>query len=164
VKDTINEEAATQIAREMAAAGQPPEEIIRHLMGLGVDRGVAVSVVFIRTSAADRRPAATDRPNPIPGGPTGEGHTIAAFRRCWIRQIVASLVAVGAVLLVACGASDRKAVFLELTGESWMHLGLAILGGVVLFSFVNYRCPTCYAYLGRSIMPSYCQNCGARLS
>jgi hypothetical protein len=163
MSDRISEEAATQLAREMAAAGLPTQEIIRRLVEEGVDRGVAVSVVLLRSSANDSPLAMIDRGNMIPPGLNEEGRIIAAFRRCWNRQLVAAVVAVSALLLVLLGASDRKAEFLGLAGEDWGQLGFAIVVGVVIFSFINYRCPACSAYLGRGLKPSYCRRCGARL-
>ncbi|HEY7426805.1 MAG TPA: hypothetical protein VH682_21395, partial [Gemmataceae bacterium] len=119
MSDGVREEAATQMAREMAAAGIPSEEIIRRLVERGVNRGLAVSVVFLRTSAADRQQAGADHRDTITSGLNEEGRIIAAFRRCWHRQLVAGIVAIGALFLVVFSASDPKAEFLGLAGENW---------------------------------------------
>jgi len=152
------------MAREMAAAGVPAEEIIRRLMEQGVDHGVAVSVVFIRTSATNRPQVMSEGRDMIAGRQNEEGRMFAAFRRVRNRQLAAVIPALGALLLVLFGASDREAQFFGLAGENLAQIGLAVIVGVVIFSFLNYRCPACNAYLGRSFRPSYCRNCGARLN
>jgi MFS family permease len=40
---------------------------------------------------------------------------------------------------------------------------IALVLGVLLFSFRNWRCPACNKYLGRAIHPKFCQNCGVAL-
>ena len=86
--------------------------------------------------------------------------TFAARRR---RQ----LIAVVPVLLAAVtiGAAD------EATGTTIGGLPLsyalpvaivAILG-LLLFSFTNWRCPACNAYLGKAISPAFCSHCGTPL-
>ncbi len=35
--------------------------------------------------------------------------------------------------------------------------------GVVIFTIINWRCPNCNKYLGRSIASKFCKNCGANL-
>ena len=42
---------------------------------------------------------------------------------------------------------------------------LACVAGVVVIvlSVVNWRCPACNGYLGRSMLPRFCNKCGERL-
>jgi hypothetical protein len=91
---------------------------------------------------------------------------IAAYRRCWNRQVVAAIVAVGAFLLVLFGIATRNAEVLGLTGENWAQIACAIMFGVVVFSWINYRCPACNTYLGKhvSLRLSRCRSCGAPLT
>jgi hypothetical protein len=35
--------------------------------------------------------------------------------------------------------------------------------GVVIFSFMNWRCPGCRGYLGKGISPKFCPRCGIKL-
>ena len=35
--------------------------------------------------------------------------------------------------------------------------------GVVIFTIMNWRCPNCNKYLGRSISCKFCKNCGEKL-
>jgi hypothetical protein len=64
----INEEAAVRMARDMAGAGLSHQEIIDRLVGRGVSRGVAVSVVFNRTSAVERPCVVAGRKEMVTGG------------------------------------------------------------------------------------------------
>ncbi|MFW5839956.1 MAG: hypothetical protein ACOCZE_05185 [Planctomycetota bacterium] len=41
-------------------------------------------------------------------------------------------------------------------------VGIGIIGLVLIGSFVNWRCPSCRGYLGRS-MPRHCPKCGVKL-
>jgi hypothetical protein len=53
-----------------------------------------------------------------------------------------------------------------LGGLSQTILLLAALGTVLAalaFSLYNWRCPACSKYLGRTINPKHCGNCGFRL-
>lgn len=38
-----------------------------------------------------------------------------------------------------------------------------LMVGVVLFSFVNWRCPACDGYLGKGTSPKFCRKCGTQL-
>ena len=40
---------------------------------------------------------------------------------------------------------------------------LALVLGALLFSLRNWRCPGCSKYLGYTMNPKYCPNCGAEL-
>ncbi len=38
-----------------------------------------------------------------------------------------------------------------------------VILGVLVFSFMNWRCPSCGSYLGKKINPRYCSHCGVQL-
>ena len=40
---------------------------------------------------------------------------------------------------------------------------LVVVIAVLVFSFVNWRCPSCKGYLGKAINPRFCQKCGVPL-
>jgi len=48
-------------------------------------------------------------------------------------------------------------------GSLFMLLCIFILLPAVVFSFMNYRCPACSAFLGDAINPSFCYRCKAQL-
>jgi hypothetical protein len=40
---------------------------------------------------------------------------------------------------------------------------LVLVGGAVVFSLKNWRCPACNRYLGKGISPRFCPKCGVAL-
>ncbi len=40
---------------------------------------------------------------------------------------------------------------------------VVVILGALIFSLANWRCPACGSSLGKTINPSYCQRCGAKL-
>ncbi len=42
-------------------------------------------------------------------------------------------------------------------------VAFGLVVGVVLFSFVNWRCPACDGYLGKGASPKFCRKCGTQL-
>ena len=149
----LDETAAIEMARRLASAGTPADDIIRRLVLQGVDHAIAVSIVFNHTSAMDHTRAEEDE----------DQRFIRAFRRCWNRQLAAAGVACAAFLMALLGETNRSAVFLGLMGNEWGQISFGLIISVVVFSLFNYRCPACHGYLGKSINPSFCQRCGVRL-
>ncbi len=39
----------------------------------------------------------------------------------------------------------------------------ALVFGALIFSFWNWRCPSCGKYLGKAINPKFCNKCGTKL-
>jgi amino acid transporter len=39
----------------------------------------------------------------------------------------------------------------------------AVIIAVLVFSFLNWRCPSCNKYLGKAINPKFCSKCGVQL-
>ena len=80
------------------------------------------------------------------------------------RQIVASVVFATAVLplmILRHGGSEQIG---GISSNILLPLALVILAGVVAFSIRNWRCPACRRYLGRTMNPTFCSKCGAKLS
>ena len=53
-----------------------------------------------------------------------------------------------------------------IAGFSVQTLGVvffALVVGVLIFSFRNWRCPACNRYLGRTMSPRFCPKCGVEL-
>ena len=70
------------------------------------------------------------------------------------------------VLLIVFGLAMRAGVDFHRYGIDRAWAGPVFFGLVVaalVFSFVNWRCPACNAYLGRSLGPHFCPSCGAEL-
>jgi hypothetical protein len=68
------------------------------------------------------------------------------------------------LILVVVFSEDRGAG--TILGYSMQEAGPLFFGVVlaaVIFSFRNWRCPSCSKYLGRNINPKFCHNCGVEL-
>lgn len=100
----------------------------------------------------------------MPREPYPPANTVRrAFRRRRIRQLAAALLVLAAFLVIVL---PDHGVRISLPGVSPDALrvaaGAAILA-VLVFTAVNWRCPGCRRYLGRSISPPYCAGCGVPL-
>ena len=86
--------------------------------------------------------------------------TFALRRR---RQLIAIVPTVLFAFLL--GASDGRhgSHVAGLPQSFTMFAALAGVAGIVLFSFRNWRCPSCDRYLGRTMNPSFCSRCGIPL-
>ncbi len=71
------------------------------------------------------------------------------------------LVAVIALFMLLDGRPETSPV--RLSGPMVNGAGFVCLAAAVTFSFRNWRCPACNQYLAKSINPSFCMKCGARL-
>ena len=94
--------------------------------------------------------------------PEREQAIIAEFRKRSRRQkLVAftALAVLAAVYLAAALEPPEWGVF----GALRIPLLVVGLVGVVIFRFVNWRCPSCDSCLGRRWKGSFCSHCGARL-
>jgi hypothetical protein len=68
------------------------------------------------------------------------------------------------LILVAVLAEDRGAdTILGYSVEVFGPIFFAVVVAALLFSLRNWRCPACSKYLGRSMNPKFCQNCGVEL-
>lgn len=84
-----------------------------------------------------------------------EKHIMKVFAR---RRLVHWAIMLGAVVIVIL------IWYIRLTTNGWyvwLLGGVAIAGLVV--SYINWKCPSCKKYLGRSYNPAKCPNCGVKL-
>lgn len=86
---------------------------------------------------------------------------VAQFRKRRKRQLLVSLPAILAILGAGAlgGGSGSIGVPQVLAATALVVVILSMF----VFSFLNWRCPSCDAYLGRSMNPRHCSACGARL-
>lgn len=88
---------------------------------------------------------------------------VATFRKRRTRQrvaVVPALLAVGALVFAGGDGSSK-----ELSPQQAVLVGSAFAAiiGVLIFSFFNWRCPSCKSYLGKGLSPRFCAKCGAQL-
>ncbi len=99
-------------------------------------------------------------------GGTAHGDKLRGeFRRRRKRQIIL-LIPLFLLLLGATFLRPEKTASLEpdAEGVAFVVVAICFIGFVVFalfFSFRNWRCPACNAYLGRSLFVSSCSRCGA---
>lgn len=84
------------------------------------------------------------------------------FRRRRRRQFIYSGCGVVLALLsrVAVSQLGKRAPWL--TDEVFVGLFMALVAAFLIVSFLNWRCPACDKYIGRSLFPNFCQKCGAK--
>ena len=69
-------------------------------------------------------------------------------------------VASGVILGSAEGSGET------MMGFQTMHVLIAagtLLGACVLYSIINWKCPSCKKSLGKAFSPKFCQSCGTEL-
>jgi hypothetical protein len=87
----------------------------------------------------------------------------ATFKKRKRAQLIATAPAVLAFVFIGV---MRRDIVDDLWGIPVQYLGLAcavIIIALLIFSFLNWRCPSCSSYLGRVFNPKFCSRCGAEL-
>ena len=77
------------------------------------------------------------------------------------KQWIVVLVSVPVILLFLLQVVDKHTVFIGTVPLA--IITVVFLGCVVAFTFVNWRCPNCNAFLGKNISAHRCEECGVRL-
>ena len=90
--------------------------------------------------------------------------TLARYARLRRRQFIVTTVVI--VFLLTLGGSGlalewSRYLGLGPIGFSVVCFGLVI--GLTTFSLVNWRCPACKSYLGKSVDAQHCRRCGVQL-
>lgn len=78
-----------------------------------------------------------------------EAKVIEKFKKRKRNQFIIPVLAV--IALVYAGF-ERNSIY-------W----IVVFGILVLFTFINWRCPNCHAYLGKGSNPTFCPKCSIRL-
>jgi len=80
-------------------------------------------------------------------------------RRRWLGVAVIFI----AVLVVVLTGNRIGGPLLGIGAAVWQPVGVVVVLGAVVFSLINWRCPACGRYLGRTINPAFCPRCGIAL-
>jgi hypothetical protein len=87
---------------------------------------------------------------------------IAEFKKKRTRQIMA----VGPIILAFIGllsVENNPTGIFGLAPSTILVTAFAVIISVLVFSFLNWRCPSCNKYLGKAINPKFCSKCGTQL-
>ena len=88
---------------------------------------------------------------------------LAEFKKRKTRQLIAAIPAVLMILLLV-GAQETGWIGLAgIPATVLQPVAVAIILAVVAFSLLNWRCPSCKAYLGKRINPRFCAKCSEQL-
>jgi hypothetical protein len=79
-------------------------------------------------------------------------------RQLWMTAPVILVV----LALMFAGERGSSTIF-GLSADRVAPVLVGVIGLIVVLSFRNWRCPGCGKYLGRTLNPRHCQNCGVQL-
>lgn len=86
---------------------------------------------------------------------------IDAFAKKRKRQITVAILVIPFMLLRVFKSELRQ---LDFINDSIIGYALiAFILGILVFSFINWRCPKCEAYLGKEVLIKHCKKCGVQL-
>jgi hypothetical protein len=85
------------------------------------------------------------------------------FKRKRARQIMAVAPFVLAFIALLSVEHNSTGIF-GLPRNIVVGIAFALIISVLIFSFLNWRCPSCNKYLGKAINPKFCSKCGVQLS
>ena len=87
-------------------------------------------------------------------------HAFRSRQRKQLWSILPIFIAVGCMIYFEeSGAQSMWGMSKEALGA----LFIAVVAGIAVFSFFNWRCPQCKKYLGKRFNPKYCWHCGVEL-
>ena len=86
-----------------------------------------------------------------------------SFSRRRKRQLLLAVPLFAAVIAVAVQRDSASPEILGISPSIYGPAFLCLVVAALIFSFLNWRCPACNGYLGRTISPRFCAKCGAVL-
>jgi hypothetical protein len=94
---------------------------------------------------------------------TIDRNVLEEFKRRRSRQLIATVPTIAAMLPLIFAHESNGYLFLGIPITLLLPISLVIIIGMLIFSFTNWRCPSCNGYLGKRISPKYCSKCGIQL-
>ena len=122
-----------------------------------------VELTWKADAVAARRPLRSRKENPLERDSDARVDIVAEFTKRGRRQLIAIvpfLVAVFLLFMLQRGSADG---YFGIAAIAIGPVCVAALIAVAIFWRLNWRCPACRSYLGKSINPIFCQTCGAKL-
>ena len=87
---------------------------------------------------------------------------IADFQKKRTRQILA-LAPVVLAFIGLISVEDKPTGLFGLSPSMVLGISFAMIISVLLFSLLNWRCPSCNGYMGKAFNPKFCSKCGVQL-
>lgn len=87
----------------------------------------------------------------------------AEFKKKRKRQIMAVGPIILAFIAIMSVENNPTGIF-GLAPRTIMLAAFVVIISVLVFSFTNWRCPSCNRYLGKAINPKFCSKCGVQFS
>jgi hypothetical protein len=92
-----------------------------------------------------------------------ESELRAEFGRRRLRQWLVVIPVVISIVIIRFASDSGDPMFYGVPTNVAIGAAFVLLIGAIVFSLINWRCPSCSKYLGKGINPSYCQKCGFKL-
>ena len=87
---------------------------------------------------------------------------VADFQKKRTRQILA-LAPVVLAFVGLVSVEGKSGGILGLSPGVTLGVSFMLIIGVLIFSLLNWRCPSCNGYLGKAFNPKFCTKCGVQL-
>jgi hypothetical protein len=87
---------------------------------------------------------------------------VQEFRTLQSRQFIAIAAALFLVMLAAV-IHQRPDLFGEFSRSTLYGAQVVVIAAFIVYTGLNWRCPSCTKYLGNDINRRTCKKCGARL-
>jgi len=87
---------------------------------------------------------------------------ISEFKKRRTRQIIAIIPAIIAFLGLV-SVEDNPAGIFGIQPNTIIGISIALILSVLIFSWFNWRCPSCNKYLGKAWNQKFCSKCGTQL-
>ena len=87
---------------------------------------------------------------------------IAEFKKNRTRQIIAVFPMLLAIFVLLSVEYNPEGL-LGFPPSTILAISIGLIVLVLVFSRINWKCPSCQKYLGKAFKPKFCSNCGAPL-
>ena len=85
------------------------------------------------------------------------------FKRRKVRQWIVAVPLVFVMFFFFWLKENPEASIGGFSSATLAKLGLGLIFSALIFSYWNWRCPSCDKYLGKVINPKFCLHCGSQL-
>lgn len=84
------------------------------------------------------------------------------FKKRRIRQIMATIFILPIMGMLFYASENQNSLPFGLSYDQVGIVSLVIVTVIMIFSFINWRCPSCKKYIGKKMAPNHCSNCGVK--